>query len=111
MAASVALMDHGPRPIVLRGNSAAGKSTVARQLQHSLGADTANIGQDHFRRVVLREHDMANGDNIGLLANTIRYCTGIGYDVIVEGILAASHYRDMLCRVIAEHEGPSTPST
>jgi predicted kinase len=100
-------MDHGPHLIVLRGNSASGKTTVASELQRSLGPGTANIGQDHFRRVVLREHDVANGDNIGLLANTIRYCAGIGYNVIVEGILVASHYRDMLHRLIADHAEPS----
>jgi predicted kinase len=100
-------MDHDPHLIVLRGNSASGKTTVASELQRNLGAGTANIGQDHFRRIVLREHDVANGDNVGLLANTIRYCAGIGYNVIVEGILVASHYRDMLCRIIAEHAGPS----
>lgn len=107
MPATVSVMDHAPHLIVLRGNSASGKSTVASELQRNLGAGTANIGQDHFRRVVLREHDIANGDNIGLLANTIRYCAGIGYNVIIEGILVSSHYRDMLCRVIAEHPGPS----
>jgi predicted kinase len=107
MSATVSVMDHGPRLIVLRGNSASGKSTGASELQRNLGPGTANIGQDHFRRVVLREHDLANGDNIGLLANTIRYCAGIGYNVIVEGILVASHYRDMLCHVIAEHAEPS----
>lgn len=106
MAVTVSVMNHG-HLIVLRGNSASGKSTLASELQRSLGPGTANIGQDHFRRVVLREHDVPDGDNIGLLANTIRYCAGIGYHVIVEGILVASHYRDMLCRLIADHAGRS----
>ena len=80
---------------------------MADELQRALGPGTANIAQDLLRRVVLREHDVANGDNIGLLANTIRYCTGLGYDVIVEGILLAAHYRDMLCQVLSEHRGPT----
>lgn len=100
-------MEDGSHLIVLRGNSASGKTTVAAELQRTLGPGTANIGQDHLRRVLLREHDVANGDNIGLLANTIRYCAGIGYDVIVEGILVAKHYREMLCDVMADHPGPS----
>jgi predicted kinase len=107
MGANVASMDEGPLLIVLRGNSASGKSTLARDLQRELGAGTANVGQDHFRRVVLREHDVADGDNIGLLANTIRYCLGSGHHVIAEGILIARHYREMLCEVIARHSGPS----
>ena len=100
-------MDGAPHLIVLRGNSACGKSTVAARLQRELGRGTANIGQDHFRRVVLREHDAPQADNIGLIEHTIRYCVDIGYNVIVEGVFLAEHYRDMLCGVIAEHEGPT----
>jgi len=100
-------MDGAPHLIVLRGNSACGKSTVAASVQRELGRGTANVGQDHFRRVVLREHDVPDADNIGLIAHTIRYCTGIGYNVIAEGIFLAEHYRDMLCGVIAEHPGPT----
>lgn len=100
-------MENRSHLIVLRGNSASGKTTVAAALQSTLGPGTANIAQDYLRRVVLREHDVANGDNIGLLANTIRYCAGMGYDVIVEGILVAKHYREMLCEVMAGHPGSS----
>jgi len=106
-AVTVCIVENGSHLIVLRGNSASGKTTVAAELQRTLGPGTANIGQDHLRRVLLREHDVANGDNIGLLANTIRYCAGMGYDMIVEGILVAKHYREMLCEVIAEHPGSS----
>ncbi len=100
-------MEKAPHLIVLRGNAACGKSTVAAALQRALGRGTANIGQDHFRRVVLREHDVPKGDNIGLMAHTIRYCTSIGYNVIAEGILLAEHYRDMLRDVITGHQGPT----
>ncbi|MGD7789618.1 zeta toxin family protein [Propionibacteriaceae bacterium Y1700] len=47
-----------PHLVIIRGNSASGKTTAARSLQLALGRGTANIGQDHFRRVVLREHDV-----------------------------------------------------
>ena len=100
-------MDGDPHLIVLRGNSASGKTTVAAALQREFGRGTANIGQDHFRRVVLREHDTPGADNIALIAHTVRYCTGIGYTVIVEGILLAEHYRDMLCGLLGEHPGPT----
>ena len=100
-------MDGLPHLIVLRGNSASGKTTIAGALQRELGRGTANIGQDHLRRVVLREHDVPGGDNIGLIAQTVRYCTGKGYNVIVEGILVAEHYRDMLLEILAEHPGPT----
>lgn len=100
-------MESAPHLVLLRGNAACGKSTVAVALQRTLGPGTANIGQDHFRRVVLREHDVPKADNIDLIAHTIRYCTSIGYHVIVEGIFLAEHYREMLHGVIAGHQGPT----
>jgi predicted kinase len=93
--------------VILRGNSSSGKSTLAAALQRALGRGTANIGQDHFRRVILREHDVPNGDNIGLIANAVRYCTGIGYHVILEGILLSGHYRPMLRELMQTHPGSS----
>jgi len=93
--------------VILRGNSAAGKSTLAAALQRALGRGTANIGQDHFRRVVLREHDVPNGENIDFIANAVRYCTGIGYHVVLEGILVSDHYGPMLRELVRSHPGPS----
>ncbi len=100
-------MEVRPHLIVLRGNSVTGKSTLAAALQRTLGPGTANIGQDHFRRVILREHDVPNADNIGLIEYNVRYCTALGYHVILEGILVAKHYEDMLSELITRHHGPS----
>lgn len=93
--------------VVLRGNSGSGKTTLARRLQLAMGRGTANIGQDHFRRTVLREHDVPGGDNIALIAHTARYCLGIGYHVILEGIFYSEHYGDMLHELIYTHRGPA----
>lgn len=93
--------------VVIRGNSGSGKTTLARDLQLAMGRGTANIGQDHLRRVVLREQDRPNGDNIGLIAHTARYCLNVGYHVIVEGILHSDHYGSMLCDLISRHAGPA----
>jgi len=93
--------------VIIRGNSASGKSTLALELQRALGPGTANVGQDHLRRVILREHDVPAGDNIDLIAETVRYCAGIGYNVILEGILYSPHYGTMLRRLVGEHPGPS----
>lgn len=95
------------RLVILRGNSAAGKTTLARELQLALGRGTANVGQDHFRRVVLREHDVAGGDNIGLIDHTVRHCLSLGYHVVLEGILIADHYGTMLRQLVEDHPGPS----
>jgi predicted kinase len=95
------------RLIVLRGNSASGKTTLARELQLAMGRGTANIGQDHFRRVVLREHDVPDADNIKLIAATARHCLAAGYHLIVEGIFVSHHYGPMLRGLLQEHRGPS----
>lgn len=93
--------------IIIRGNSATGKTTLAASLQRAIGRGTANIGQDHFRRVVLREHDVPDGANIELIGATARHCVRIGYHVIIEGILVESHYGPMLRTLVDEHRGPA----
>lgn len=95
------------RLVVIRGNSGSGKTTLARDLQLAMGRGTANIGQDHLRRVVLREQDRSDGENIGLIAHTVRYCLAIGYHAIVEGIFYSAHYRSMLYDLIEGHAGPT----
>lgn len=95
-----------PQLVVIRGNSASGKTSLAASLQEVLGPGTANIGQDHFRRVVLREHDVPNGANIGFIASSARHCVGLGYNVVLEGIFYTPHYRAMLSELIADHPGP-----
>jgi predicted kinase len=97
----------GQRLVVIRGNSGSGKTTLAGELQAAMGRGTANVGQDHLRRVVLREHDLPGGDNIELIAQTARHCLAIGYHVIVEGILYSGHYRPMLRDLLDGHAGPS----
>lgn len=97
---------HGPHLIVLRGNSGSGKTTLAAALQREMGRGTANVGQDHLRRVLLREHDVPGGDNIGLIDAVARHCLAVGYHVIVEGILLAQHYGSMLTDLVDDHDGP-----
>lgn len=43
--------------VVLRGNSASGKTTVARLLQARLAGPVAVLSQDHFRRDVYAERE------------------------------------------------------
>ena len=95
------------RLVVIRGNSGSGKTSLARQLKRAMGRGTANVGQDHFRRVVLREHDVPGGDNIELIRRTALHCLDIGYHVILEGIFISDHYGQMLRDLVAAHDGES----
>jgi chloramphenicol 3-O-phosphotransferase len=93
------------RLIVLRGNSASGKSSVAAGLRRRHGRGLALVGQDNLRREVLRERDRPGAANIGLIDTVARYALDAGYHVVVEGILYADHYGEMLTRLYADHRG------
>ncbi|MFE9451880.1 AAA family ATPase [Streptomyces sp. NPDC006739] len=95
------------RLVVLRGNSASGKSSVAAGLRERFGRGLALVSQDNLRRIVLREHDRPRAANIGLIDLTARYALNAGYHVVVEGILHADHYGDMLTRLRVDHRGPT----
>ena len=87
--------------IIIRGNSASGKSAVAEQLRIELGGKVAVVGLDTLRRTILREPDeLGNTDIIGLLDQTVRYSLEHGYTVIVEGILSKPKYRDLLMELM-----------
>jgi AAA domain len=96
VAASDAIPRGPARLIVLRGNSGAGKSTVARSLRAELGRGVAIVDQDTIRRKLLWEHDVEGGVNIGLIEHIVRYTLASDYVVILEGILQAGRYGEML---------------
>jgi predicted kinase len=93
-----------PRLIVLRGNSGAGKSSVAAGIRGRYGHGIAVVGQDNLRRAILREHDVPGGANIDLLDMVARFALGRGFHVIVEGILCAAHYGHMLEALRRDHQ-------
>ncbi|MFJ8885003.1 AAA family ATPase [Streptomyces sp. NPDC102402] len=95
------------RLIVVRGNSASGKSSVAAGIRDRFGRGLAVVGQDNLRRTVLREHDRPGGANIGLIDTVARYALEAGYHVVVEGILYSDRYGDMLTGLVADHRGVS----
>jgi predicted kinase len=94
------------RLIILRGNSASGKSSTAAEIRRRHGRrDLAVIGQDNLRRDVLREHDVPAGANIGLVDLVARYALSHGFSVIIEGIFRTDHYARVLTALIADHQG------
>ncbi|WLW58214.1 AAA family ATPase [Streptomyces sp. YU58] len=104
---AVTVGSESTRLIVLRGNSASGKSSVAAGLRERFGRGLALVGQDNLRRIVLRERDRPGAANIGLIDLTARYALDAGFHVVVEGMLYADHYGDMLTRLHADHRGPT----
>ena len=97
----------GATLVVLRGNSASGKSTIAQEMRSRLGRGVAWVEQDYIRRILLRERDLPGGVNIGLISQTVRYALDHGYDVVLEGILDASRYAPMLRELVTGHRGPA----
>ncbi|MFC9583518.1 AAA family ATPase [Streptomyces yangpuensis] len=95
------------RLVVVRGNSASGKSSVAAGVRDRFGRGLALVGQDNLRRTVLRERDVPGGANIGLIDTVARYALDAGYHVVVEGILYADRYGDMLAGLLGDHRGVS----
>ncbi|MGW4528392.1 AAA family ATPase [Amycolatopsis sp. NPDC004378] len=95
------------RLIVLRGPSGSGKTSTAAGLRERRGRGLALVELDYLRRRVLRERDVEGGANIALLDQVARFSLDHGYDVVVEGILAAERYGAMLTRLHDDHRGTS----
>ncbi|MFI1929242.1 M15 family metallopeptidase [Streptomyces sp. NPDC020330] len=95
------------RLVVIRGNSASGKSSVAQGLRDHYGRGIAIVGQDMIRRNVLREHDTTGGANITLLGKIARHALDAGFHVVLEGILYADRYSNMITSLVQDHRGVS----
>ena len=89
-----------PRLIIIRGNSASGKTTIAKRLQYELGRPTMLVSQDVIRREVLRVKDFPGNPSIQLIHDMVLFGRNVGYDVILEGILATKNYGDMLKKLV-----------
>lgn len=87
--------------IVLRGNAASGKSTVALLLQDRLDRPAAILSQDHFRRSIYAEREQDSLAHADLLEAAALHCLGRGHHVILDGIFHAGRYGPMLERVAA----------
>ena len=90
--------------IILRGNSGSGKSTIAKALQQHYGSGTLLIDQDVVRRNMLAVKDRPGNLSIELIRQIALYGSGKCEVVIVEGILIAEGYGEMLREVIEAYE-------
>ncbi|MEK8146357.1 AAA family ATPase [Streptomyces sp. M10(2022)] len=108
LSAATATSREDTRLVVLRGNSASGKTSVAQGLRDHHGRGIAIVGQDVIRRNVLREHDTTRGANIALLGRIAREALNAGFHVVLEGILYADRYSHMITSLARDHRGVSS---
>ena len=94
--------------VILRGNSASGKTTAAREVRRRFGRGAALLEQDYLRRILLREHDSAHVQPVApaFITATARTALDLGYHVILEGILHTERYGTALHHLIDNHPGP-----
>lgn len=76
-----------PTIIIIRGNAASGKTSLAYALQEELGENTLLLSQDLLRRTMLHAHDGFDTPTISLLLNLLDYGHDNCHTVILEGIL------------------------
>lgn len=86
--------DH-PKIIILRGNSGSGKTTIAKDLQVSLGTGSLLLSQDTIRREILAVKDGPMTPTIDLLIHLVRYGYQHATYTILEGILRAEWYQGL----------------
>lgn len=97
--------DETSRLVVLRGNSASGKSATAQELRRRVGTGVAWVEQDYLRRTLFREHPFVGAPNVGLIEQTVRYALQSGYHVVLEGGLYEPQYGVMVRELVADHVG------
>ncbi|WP_414049138.1 AAA family ATPase [Macrococcus animalis] len=90
--------------IIIRGNSASGKTSTAKLLQDKLGEGTILVSQDMLRREMLRVKDKVGNVSTELLRTMIVFGMTHCKYVIVEGILTKSKHGDMLIEMINKYQ-------
>jgi len=88
-----------PQIIILRGNSASGKSTVAKALQQKIGRGTFLVSQDYVRREMLFSQTGQHSQAVVLLKNLIEYGFHHCEITILDGILTAATYDSLFKRI------------
>ena len=93
--------------VVLRGDTASGKSTTAQVLRLALPGKVAIVEQDYFRYQMLSggtKEDRAS-DAVPIIDSVVRTALGVGYSVILEGTLNLRDYDGRLRALSRDHRG------
>lgn len=87
--------------IIIRGNSASGKSSIAKGLRnHFKNQKVAIVGQDLIRRELLADLSGDKKDNVELTEIIINFSLNKNYITVVEGIYGEKKYKSMFERVM-----------
>lgn len=90
--------------VLIRGNSASGKSTVAKALQLVL-PNTMLISQDEIRRNMLRESDRDGSDTMRVIELLVAPAKEMNRLVILDGIFRQDTYGDWLVQLFETYSG------
>ncbi|TWD79987.1 putative kinase [Kribbella amoyensis] len=93
-----------PRLIVVRGNSGAGKSSVAQAIRRAHGPGVAWIEQDYVRRILLNELEPPELGNVALVEQITRTAIGQRYHAVLDGVFHTVWYGEMLARLAREYD-------
>lgn len=93
------------RLIIIRGNSGSGKSSLARAIRDALPRGIAIIEQDVLRREILHVRDRPGALSVPFVDLSARFALDHGLDVVIEGILNAEIYGEMLASLRSDHLG------
>lgn len=93
--------------MILRGDSASGKTTTALSLREKLRPKVALIHQDYFRREILSNDDspQRSRDASILIVGAARDALNLGYDVILDGIFNLRDYSAQFKCLHDDHRG------
>ena len=95
--------------IIIRGNSASGKTTIAKEIRNrigdGLGDNTMLVQQDIVRRDILRERDALDKRSvIELVELIVEFGRKQNRTVILEGIFSSKKYGTMLNRLVSNFD-------
>jgi predicted kinase len=95
------------RLVILRGDSASGKTTTSHALRARLGGRTALIHQDEIRRELLQggEKEERSAHAAVLIDGLARQSLDLGYDVILDGIFNLRDYAQRFEALARDHRG------
>lgn len=93
------------RLIIIRGNSGSGKSQLAHAVRDARPRGVAIVGHDVLRREILHVRDHPGALSVPYVDLSARFALDHGLDVVIEGILHAEIYGEMLSRLRSAHRG------